>query len=71
MSSLQICLLGVVLAWTPSLIFLACIFYGGHRRALKANQKSLDRNPESAARAVYSAADFAPGTAAHAGGSGR
>ena len=40
MSSLQVCILGLILAWTPSLIFLACIFYGGHRRSLKANQDS-------------------------------
>jgi hypothetical protein len=42
MSSLQVCILGLILAWTPSLIFLACIFYGGHRhrRSLKTNQIS-------------------------------
>jgi hypothetical protein len=40
MSSLQVCILGLILAWTPSLIFLACIFYGGYRRSLKANQDS-------------------------------
>jgi hypothetical protein len=40
MSTFQVCLLGVVLAWAPSLIFLACIFHGGHRRSSKANQKS-------------------------------
>jgi hypothetical protein len=40
MSSLQVCILGLILSWTPSLIFLACIFYGGHRRSLKTNQIS-------------------------------
>jgi hypothetical protein len=40
MSSLQVCILGLILAWTPSLIFLACIFYGGPRRSPKTNQNS-------------------------------
>jgi hypothetical protein len=52
MSAFQVCLLGVALAWAPSLVFLACIFYGGHRRSLNAKQKAQGGNEISPARAA-------------------
>jgi hypothetical protein len=46
MSSLQDLLLGVMIAWTPSLVFLACILGRGPRRFSEGNRSSMRHLPE-------------------------